>query len=152
MGFTICKYSIASHARVLRNGRDTGFLLRTDPTEPLSTEVVEAIAQAHDEDIIEQKWIISEDINTDSLDELSQDNNLGMTLRFEADTTTVTITADVNGTPESKLSHTGRYATLFVYALQRNSTFLEFQPRLGLLTNSVEQSDIRPLRREISLL
>ncbi|MFW5911581.1 MAG: HalOD1 output domain-containing protein [Halolamina sp.] len=75
-----------------------------DPTEPLSTEVVEAIAEAHDEDVIEQRWRISEDIDTDSLDGLFQENNLGMTLRFEADTATVTITADVNGNPRIRIN------------------------------------------------
>lgn len=67
------------------------FYYEPDTTEPLSTEVVSAVARAHDEDIIEQKWRISDDINTDALDGLFQDSNLGITLQFEADTTTVTI-------------------------------------------------------------
>lgn len=79
------------------------FYYEADPTEPLSTEVVSAIAKAHDEDIIEQKWRISDDINTDSLDGLFQDNNLGMTLQFEADTTTVTIIADNSGDPRIRI-------------------------------------------------
>lgn len=61
--------------------------------------VVSAVAQAHDEDIIEQNWIINNDINTDALDALFQDGHLNMTLRFEADTTTVTIDADEHGNP-----------------------------------------------------
>lgn len=80
-----------------------GFYYEPNPTEALSTEVVNAIAQAHDEDIIEQKWRISDDIDSDSLDGLFQDNKLGMTLQFEADTTTVTIIADKDGNPVIKI-------------------------------------------------
>lgn len=79
------------------------FTYEADTTEPLSTEVVEAIAQAHDEDIIEQQWRISDDINTDALDDLFQDHNLDTTLQFHADTTTVTITANRNGNPVIKI-------------------------------------------------
>lgn len=46
------------------------FSYEAETTEPLSTEVVAAIAQAHDEDIIDQKWRISDDINTDALNGL----------------------------------------------------------------------------------
>ena len=52
------------------------FRYDADTTESLSTEVVTAIAQAHNEDVIEQKWRISDDINTDALDGLFQDHNL----------------------------------------------------------------------------
>jgi hypothetical protein len=79
------------------------FYYEATTTEPLSTEVVSAIAQAHDEDIIEQKWQISDDINTDALDRLFQDHNLGITLQFEADTTTVTIMTDESGDPIIKI-------------------------------------------------
>jgi len=79
------------------------FYYEPDATEPLSTEVVSAIAQAHDEDIIEQKWRISDDINTDALDGLFQDANLGITLQFEADATTVTIMTDESGDPVIKI-------------------------------------------------
>jgi hypothetical protein len=79
------------------------FSYEADTTEPLSTEVVSAIAQAHNEDIIEQKWHLSDDINADALDGLFQDHNLGITLQFEADTTTVTIRADKNGNPIIKI-------------------------------------------------
>ncbi len=72
-------------------------------TESLSTEVVTAVARAHDEDVLEQKWRISEDINTDALDRLFQERNLNMTLRFEADTTTITIIADTSGKPVIKV-------------------------------------------------
>ena len=71
--------------------------------EQLSTAVVRAIAKAHDENVIDQKWLISEDINTDALDGLFQENQLKMTLQFEADTTTATIIADPSGNPVIKI-------------------------------------------------
>nr|WP_303647050.1 HalOD1 output domain-containing protein [Haloarchaeobius salinus] len=71
--------------------------------ESLSTEVVTAVAKAHDEDVIEQEWLISKDINTDALDGLFQERNLNMTLQFEADGTTVTIIADRRGDPRIKI-------------------------------------------------
>jgi hypothetical protein len=80
------------------------FYYEADPTESLSTEVVTAIAKAHDEDVIEQKWRISDDINTDSLDGLFQESHLNITLQFEADTTTVTIIADKDGDPVIKIN------------------------------------------------
>lgn len=67
--------------------------------EPLSTAVVQAVADAHDEDVLDQRWLISEDINADALDGLFQKQKLKMTLQFEADTTTATITADERGEP-----------------------------------------------------
>ncbi|QLH77998.1 hypothetical protein HZS55_12115 [Halosimplex rubrum] len=75
------------------------FSYKADANEPLSTEVVAAIAKAHDEDVLDQMWRISDDINTDALDGLFQDHNLDTTLQFDADTTTVTIIADKNGDP-----------------------------------------------------
>lgn len=80
-------------------GNTRKFHYEPDEGEQLSTAVVTAIAKAHDEDVIAQKWIISDDINTDALDGLFQERNLKMTLQFEADTTTATITADANGNP-----------------------------------------------------
>lgn len=79
------------------------FYYEAETTEPLSTEVVTAIARAHDEDVIEQKWRIGEDINTDALDGLFQGSNLQTTLQFEADDTTVTIIADQCGNPRIKI-------------------------------------------------
>jgi hypothetical protein len=79
------------------------FSYEAETTEPLSTEVVKAIARAHDEDIIDQKWRISDDINTDALDGLFQDHNLDTTLQFTADTTTVTIIANRSGNPIIKI-------------------------------------------------
>jgi hypothetical protein len=79
------------------------FYYEPDETELLSTAVVTAVAQAHDEDVIDQKWLISNDINTDALDGLFQERNLNMTLQFEADGTTVTIIADRSGNPHIKI-------------------------------------------------
>lgn len=79
------------------------FYYEADTTEELSTEVVTAVAEAHDENVIEQRWQISNDINTDALDGLFQDNNLDTTLQFEADNVTVTIIADRSGNPVIKI-------------------------------------------------
>jgi hypothetical protein len=79
------------------------FYYEPEKDEQLSTAVVTAIAKAHDEDVIDQKWLISDDINTDALDGLFQERNLKMTLQFEADTTTVTIIADRSGDPIIKI-------------------------------------------------
>lgn len=84
-------------------GRTQEFYYEPDEDEPLSTAVVTAIAETHHEDVFEQKWIISNDINTDALDGLFQDYNLEMTLQFEADSTTATITTDHNGEPVVKI-------------------------------------------------
>lgn len=70
-----------------------------DPTVPLSVEVVAAIAKAHNEDIIDQEWRISDEINTDALDGLFQDHNHDITLQFTADTASVTINADESENP-----------------------------------------------------
>lgn len=74
-----------------------------DGTELLSTAVVTAVAEAHDENVLDQKWLISNDINTDALDGLFQERNLDMTLQFEADGTTATIIADKMGNPRIKI-------------------------------------------------
>lgn len=80
--------------------RDTKtFYYEPDEDEELSTAVVTAVANAHNENVLTQEWLISEDINTDALDRLFQDHHLKMTLQFEADTTTATITADRDGKP-----------------------------------------------------
>ncbi len=79
------------------------FYYKPDETEQLSTAVVTAVAQAHDEDILEQEWSISDDINTDALDGLFQEQNLDMTIQFEADGTTATIIADRDGNPRIRI-------------------------------------------------
>lgn len=75
------------------------FRYAADDDESLSMSVVNAVAKAHDEDVLEQDWIIANDINPDGLDALFQGGHLDMTLKFEADTTTVTIRADSKGDP-----------------------------------------------------
>lgn len=79
------------------------FYYEPDGTELLSTAVVTAVARAHDEDVLDQEWLISDDINTDALDGLFQERNLNMTLQFEADGTTATIIADTEGNPRIKI-------------------------------------------------
>lgn len=79
------------------------FYYEPEEGEELSVAVVEAVAEAHDEDIIQQRWLISEDINADALDGLFQEQNLKMTLQFEADSTTATIIADSDGNPIIKI-------------------------------------------------
>lgn len=79
------------------------FYYEPDESETLSSAVVTAVANAHDEDVIEQEWVISEDINADALNGLFQERNLKMTLQFEADTTTATIDADRHGKPIIKI-------------------------------------------------
>lgn len=74
-----------------------------DEEEELSTAVVTAVAQAHDEDVIEQQWVMSESINTDALDGLFQERNLRMTIQFEANSAIVTIIADPDGNPRIKI-------------------------------------------------
>lgn len=84
-------------------GNTQPFYYEPDEGEPLSTAVVGAVAEAHDEDIIDQKWLISEDINTDALDGIFKNRKLKTTLQFEADNTTVTIIANEDGNPIIKV-------------------------------------------------
>ena len=84
-------------------GSRKNFYYEPSEDEELSTAVVTAVAKAHDENIIEQEWRISNDIDTDSLDGLFQDRQLKMTLQFEADATTVTISAGKRGYPIIKI-------------------------------------------------
>lgn len=79
------------------------FYYEPDPDEELNVAVVTAVTEAHEEDVLDQRWHISEDINTDALDGLFNGLNLKMTLQFEADTTTATITADPEGSPIIKI-------------------------------------------------
>ncbi|RLM95115.1 HalOD1 output domain-containing protein [Haloarcula sp. Atlit-7R] len=84
-------------------GNAKKFYYEPRENESLSAEVVTAVAKAHDEDVLEQEWVISEDINSDALDGLFQERNLNMTLTFEADGATVTIIADRYGNPQIKI-------------------------------------------------
>ncbi len=79
------------------------FYYEPEEGEQLSSAVVTAVAKAHDENAIEQEWVISNDINTDALDGLFKERKLNMTLQFEADTTTATIMADRDGSPIIKI-------------------------------------------------
>lgn len=91
------------HGQKPTMGDAQDYIYEPDPAQPLSTEVVTAVAEAHEENVIDQMWRIGDDINTDALDGLFQDNKLDMTLQFEGDTTTVTIRADRSGTPVIKI-------------------------------------------------
>lgn len=65
--------------------------------EPLSIAIVSAVAKAHHEDILDQHWILSNDINPEALDALFQAGKEDMTLTFEADDSSVTVEIDGNG-------------------------------------------------------
>ncbi len=84
-------------------GDTRDFYYEPEASKELSTAVVTAVAEAHDENVLDQEWHINEDINTDALDRLFQEHNLKMTLQFEADSTTVTIIADRDGNPVIKI-------------------------------------------------
>lgn len=75
------------------------FHYQPDNGERLSLAVVSAVAKAHHEEVIEQNWIIQNEINPDALDKLFDDDQLNMSLQFEADRSTVTIDADEHGEP-----------------------------------------------------
>jgi hypothetical protein len=51
-------------------GESADFYYEPDPTGSLSTEVVTAVAKAHEEDVLDQEWRISDDINTDAFNGL----------------------------------------------------------------------------------
>ncbi len=90
-------------ARSCQRGRENGPLSRVGILALQRGEDVKAVAKAHDEDVLDQLWVSSEDINTDALDGLFQERKLKMTLQFEADSTTATITADASGKPLIKI-------------------------------------------------
>lgn len=79
------------------------FYYEPDEEESLSTAVVTAVAEAHNEDVLAQEWRINDDINTDALDGLFKKQNLKTTLQFEADSTTATVIADGNGDPRIRI-------------------------------------------------
>jgi hypothetical protein len=78
-------------------GENTDFRYTPEKNEPLSIAVVSAIAQAHQEDVVQQNWILSNDINPEALDALFLEEHRDMTLQFEADNTTVTVRTDERG-------------------------------------------------------
>ena len=79
------------------------FYYNPEETEKLSTAVVKAVAKAHDEDVLEQKWRISDDINADALNSLFDEPRLNTVLQFKPDTTTATISVGRDGTPRIKI-------------------------------------------------
>lgn len=72
---------------------------RYEPTdeEPLSMAVISAVAMAHHEDVLDQNWILANDIDADALDTLFSDRKPNMRLTFDADASTVTIDVDEQG-------------------------------------------------------
>lgn len=84
-------------------GETRAFHYEPGEDESLSTAVVTAVARAHNEDVIDQEWLISDDIEPDALDSLFQQQNLNITLQFEADGTTATIVADHSGNPRIEI-------------------------------------------------
>lgn len=67
------------------------FYYEPDTTKPMSTEVVPAIAEVHDEDVLDQKWYISDDINTDALEIIA---NLTPEMQLLADDVIVVVGED----------------------------------------------------------
>lgn len=72
-------------------GDDREFYYEPDGSERLTTAVVRAVAEAHDEDPIDQTWVLGREIDTDALDRIFREHSAGLRLQFEADATTATI-------------------------------------------------------------
>ncbi len=98
--YAICQYTPAGES-ILPTA--VGTLARERASSPLKRWVsaldsydgkelriafVAAVAKDHDEDMSEQKWLDSADINTHAPDELFEELNLKVTHQHEADTTT----------------------------------------------------------------
>jgi len=75
----------------------TRFRYELSDEEPLSTAIVRAIAIAHHEDILDQDWILANDINPDALNSLFSDGKPNMNLIFDANDSTVTVDVDEQG-------------------------------------------------------
>lgn len=75
----------------------TRFRYEPADEEPLSTAIVSAVAIAHNEDVLDQNWILANDINPDALDALFSDRKPKMCLTFEANASTVTVEVDKQG-------------------------------------------------------
>lgn len=56
----------------------TRFRYEPADEEPLSTAIVSAVAIAHNEDVLDQNWILANDINPDALDALFSDGKSNM--------------------------------------------------------------------------
>lgn len=65
--------------------------------EKLSTAVVMAVAEAHGEDAVDQTWRISDDIDTDALDDLFEQPHQVNNMQFRVDSVTATISSDPSG-------------------------------------------------------
>lgn len=76
---------------------ETRFRYEPADEEPLSTAIVRAVALAHHEDVLDQNWILANDINPDALDGLFADGRPNMCLTFEANASTVTVDVDAQG-------------------------------------------------------
>ena len=59
--------------------------------------IISAVAMANNEDVLDQHWILANDINPDALDALFFDGKPNMTLTFDADNATVTIDSNKHG-------------------------------------------------------
>lgn len=79
------------------------FYYEPEATEPLGIAVVSAVAEAHDEAVTDQQWVLNQDVNPDAIDGLFQQDNPEMAVQFKADSTTVTITTDDRGKPIIKI-------------------------------------------------
>jgi len=75
----------------------TRFRYEPADEEPLSTAIVSAVAIAHNEDVLDQHWILANDINPDALNALFSDGKPKMCLTFEANASTVTVDVDKQG-------------------------------------------------------
>lgn len=65
--------------------------------EPLGMAIVSAVAVAHHEDVLDQNWILANDIDPDALETLFSDRKPNMRLTFDTDASTVTIDVDAQG-------------------------------------------------------
>ena len=79
------------------------FYYEPDADESLSVAVVTAVAKARNEDVLDQQWHISEDINTDTFDGMFNERDFRMTLQFETDGTTTTTIANSKRDPMVKI-------------------------------------------------
>lgn len=70
-----------------------------EPTdeESLSMAIVSAVALVHHEDVLEQNWILANDINPDALNTLFSDGKTNMRLTFDTNDSTVTVDVDKQG-------------------------------------------------------
>lgn len=75
----------------------TRFRYELTDDELLSTAIIRAVAIAHHEDVLDQDWILANDINPDALNSLFSDGKPNMSLTFDANDSTVTVDVDKQG-------------------------------------------------------